>query len=214
MAIAFRAQATGILSPPPAQEDLRHWLFLMRHHDLPNCLLDWTARPLVALHFAAVLKENQKDTDGAIWMLNPWRWNQAAGITRGPVVIDAQDKNLDRLFDASFASFPKTKGAWKWKGDNPLEGKRVFAIYPTHISPRMTAQRSVFTIHEFGAPSVEDMYDGLLGSANGKPFLWKYHIPASAKPIIRKELYALGITPYALFPDLDHLAKEVLDRHP
>ncbi len=65
----------------------------------------------------------------------------------------------------------------------------------------MLVQMSGFTIHGKAVPleSRSDL-DGMLAT---------YVIPASAKDRIRRELASLGIRERTVYPDLDHLARDL-----
>jgi len=71
----FTQNATMLLNPRP--EKYLDWLFIMRHHNVPTRLLDWSESPLIALYF--VINENP-EKDGALWMLLPGGLNKNLGI--------------------------------------------------------------------------------------------------------------------------------------
>ena len=62
-------------------------------------------------------------------------------------------------------------------------------------------QLAGFTIHGNGA--------GLNCLEYNDSFLLQFNIPAGFKKASRELLYSLGIRESILFPDLDHLAKEI-----
>ena len=64
-----------------------------------------------------------------------------------------------------------------------------------------TSPSSVFTIHG-NANKLEEI------EWNEK-YLLKFEVPANAKKTLHQLLYDLGIRESNLFPDLDHLAKEL-----
>ena len=69
----FKQNSHEFLAQIPASE--WEWMFLMRHHNMPSRLLDWTENPLVALYFSVRPKENTND-DGVLWCLLPTRLNR------------------------------------------------------------------------------------------------------------------------------------------
>lgn len=77
----------------------------------------------------------------------------------------------------------------------PFDCTGVHGYLPKHVSPRVTAQRGLFTIH--GSPT--DAFDS--------DHLTKIRVAASAKNDLFKTLKWYGITDHALFPDLDGLSR-------
>lgn len=71
--LRFKLHAPALLQDCPDLEDYRKWLPLMQHYGVPTRLLDWSISPLIALFFA--VNHHPADTDAAIFMLNPWKWN-------------------------------------------------------------------------------------------------------------------------------------------
>ena len=62
----FQRRGIAFLRTVPRSE--YEWLALAQHHGMPTRLLDWTSSALAALWFAICKKEN-KDGDGAVWIL-------------------------------------------------------------------------------------------------------------------------------------------------
>ena len=94
------------------------------------------------------------------------------------------------------------KGAWEEdkKGVNlPV------AIHPTYLHPRMSAQRSVFTVH---GTDKTPIYEQVSSS-----ILTKFVINPRARRSLVSELGILGIEEATAFPDLDGLAKELSKRY-
>ncbi len=75
------------------------------------------------------------------------------------------------------------------------------AVHPTYLHPRMSAQRSVFTIH--GAKKVP------LCNLVSDTIVHKFIIDPDQAPSMLKDLYMLGIHDSTAFPDLDGLASEL-----
>ncbi len=84
---------------------------------------------------------------------------------------------------------------------NPFETRRVAIYRPPHISPRIPAQRSVFTLHP--DPTVPYV----------SPALEAWHISRSACGRIKKILDACAINEAALFPDIDGLSRYLAWRY-
>ncbi len=87
-----------------------------------------------------------------------------------------------------------------FREEAPQEPK-IVAVFANQFDVRMLVQLSAFTIHGTVAP-LEEL-------KNSNKFLIKFEIPASAKEGLREDLFKLGISESNLFPDLEHLAKDV-----
>lgn len=178
--------------------------FFKQHYGVPTRLLDWTENPFIALYFAvmscqltgkfvgddAVL---EFPSDAAVWMLTPDAWNAHAlrhqGFDRG--ILTPTDDAL--------------------KGYKPLTKFSDMNIYPVamygaHNSPRIVAQRGVFTIFGQGTSAMEEAYDADKFPVN---CLTKIVLNKLVLPGIRRSLLNTGITESVVFPDLDGLAREI-----
>jgi hypothetical protein len=93
----------------------------------------------------------------------------------------------------------RTRVRWVTEPTNfkPFSIEGVYGFMPKHVSPRVTRQRGLFTIH--GEPTTPFDSDGIT----------KVRIAASLKTTISKTLKWYGIAEHSLFPDLDGLAKFV-----
>lgn len=75
--------------------------------------------------------------------------------------------------------------------------KQVKAIFPSHISPRLSAQSGMFTVHPLdGAPYMDNS-------------LLKVVIPAKEKKKLMDKLLKFGVHHGSMFPDLDGLSKHL-----
>jgi len=175
-------------------------LFFMQHFGIPTRLLDWTENPYVGLYFALCGKPDRYtggapvyDSDAAVWMLDPVAWNKKA------------------LEDITWSGGVLTPG-----DDAPLSGYEPFqlptmiknypvAIYGTHNSYRIVAQRGVFMIFGKSLLSMEETYQNLKFPEDT---LLKVTIPHSRIGALMNALSDIGITDSVVFPDLDGLAKE------
>ena len=168
------------------------WLFLMRHHNVPTRLLDWTESPIVALYFAAQDGRGPPG-DGAIWVLYPTMLNNHAGITmdfEGDLpIFDELDQHTQ----------PYSPSAVHVGADRePIAG-----IAPRQ-SPRMVAQHSVFTITHRELKALDAVGTG--------EHLGRFIIPQEMKATIRDELGTIMFSRYTLFPELDSVGEHARRR--
>ena len=176
----------------------RDWeyLFFMQHYGVPTRLLDWTESPFFALYFAVDSAEYNHENgevlysgDATVWVLNPIAWNRWALSYRsfnGGVISSGDPDAL------AYAPNP----------DLAVMGNEPLAIYGRHNSPRIVAQRGVFTV--FGKST-----DPMENKQLPQDILSKIVIPRENIASIFNELTAVGITDASIFPDLDGLAKEL-----
>ncbi len=175
------------------------YLFFMQHFGIPTRLLDWTENPHVALYFALTVAQYQLIgasgsyiEDAAIWVLNPVAWNQKVlthiGYTGG--ILSVSDSEA-----RGYAPLPEIS----------LMPSEPIAIYGAHNSPRIIAQRGVFTICGKNLEPMEKIYE-----VNNFPqdSLIKLVIPKTEIERLLHSLVAIGYHDSAIFPDLDGLAKE------
>lgn len=92
----------------------------------------------------------------------------------------------------------------------PFRVDRTGVVYPSHVSPRITAQEGCFTLHK-SHPGDNDTLN--FQPLENEDEYWqrlKYvTIPSEAFGRMRLDLGKAGVTPATLFPDLDGLAKHM-----
>jgi hypothetical protein len=225
-----KAPSLGLFETPPKQ-NTDEWLFLAQHSGLPTRLLDWTEGLLFALHFALLEKkpvvwmldpvelnrrsiainspQTLKDNEFPL----TWFSHSKAPVTANDLITATNDlvSNIQELFETQGKKkayerrlLPENLGnlniraAW----ENPPMGTNLpVAIRPAYIHPRMSAQRSCFTIHGRIQKSLSDLVDDRV--------LRKYIISPRYADSMRKDLRTIGITRATVFPDLDNLAKDL-----
>jgi hypothetical protein len=192
----MKAPILGLGYVPPRAEHTDQWLFLAQHVGLPTRLLDWTEGALVALYFAL-----QKDHP-VVWMLDPVQLNRLS-LPTDQILADNQFPltwDYRRPLGTFNIGTENIRCAWEKKNrgvDLPV------AVHPTNIHPRMSAQKSCFTVHG----KREECLNNLLPL--GYRFLRKYCISSASSESMLKDLRILGISHSTLFPDLDGLTKEL-----
>jgi len=79
--------------------------------------------------------------------------------------------------------------------------KKICAIFPSHASPRVTAQSGMFTVH----PTTENVLDN--------KSIKKLIIPNEKKKIFMNKLVKFGVHHATMFPDLDGLSNYLKYQH-
>lgn len=210
----FRMKAPTYWNQCPDREATDQWLFLAQHSGLPTRLLDWTESALIALHFALTDPSDPRDNLARwVWMLDPIALNRrslSAPATTADKAPDYVSGESDE-FPLTWIYYPGDSGminigsyniAGAWEKDTKGVSLPV-AIQPTNIHPRMTVQRSCFTVHGKDKRSALEQVPELLR---------RYDIEPRDCAGMRTELRALGISHASVFPDLDHLAQELRER--
>ena len=185
IAARFMLKAHTRYSNCPPDGDWPTWLFLMQHYRLPTRLLDWTESSLIAAFFAVA---DNPDTDGALWALDPYALN--ASQTGKSNILTANGEAVRPHYQAVFHV-------------NSPQPAATLAVVGRELDVRMLIQQSVITIHGTANP-----IETLAGANN---FIRKLIVPAASKKVLRAQLSALGFKRHSLFPDLEHLARDIAE---
>ncbi len=215
---AFKNRATALGQVPEADR-LDQWLFLMQHYGAPTRLLDWTESPLLALYFAldsyAELCHCRKPHETpTIWAIHPYELNRLSKIEGFPNWTTTKITKTGKKGRANsglerfrLAFYPKHQ--WK-KEINPSMAKLPIAVHSTYLDIRIHSQKSCFTIH-----GVENRdFESLLGRTRfvKEGFLLKFLVPGDSVERLLSELTRMGVSHTTVFPDLEHLGKELKRR--
>ena len=176
-------------------------LFFMQHYGVPTRLLDWTESPFISLYFAVMSAPRTQASNGqpkfsedaAIWILDPVIWN------RHSLRHTSYDGEVLTPGDDSLKGF---KPAPSFTGMN----KHPVALYGAHNSPRIVAQRGVFTIFGQNTKAMEEVFDD---EQFPNDCLIKVVLKRSRILNLRKSVLTYGVCESVVFPDLDGLAKEI-----
>lgn len=173
----------------------------MQHYRVPTRLLDWSENPFIPTYFAVVdaqfkVTKGGKisfNKDAVVWALNPVAWNRHA--------LSHQS------FDGGVLT-PDDDALKGYKPVHPFAGMNNYpvAIYGAHNSPRIVAQRGVFTI--FGQIT-EPMEKAYTGRGYPKDSLVKIVFDRNVLERIRASIFNHGMTESMVFPDLVGLAREI-----
>lgn len=187
----FKQRSVPFL-PGHKLEDDWEYLFLMQHYDVPTRLLDWSENAWVALWFSLTSRAVNPEY-ASVWVLNPGAWNRSVfkfqGFKGG--VLSVTDLQLE---------------GYKPGSTSANMNRAPAAIYGTHNSPRIVAQRGVFTISGTDVTPLEDLGDP---SALTPGLLDEIRVTEAKIPSVLKELRDTGFTESMIFPDLQGLAREL-----
>jgi hypothetical protein len=112
--------------------------------------------------------------------------------------VSLWDQITDEMITPNIGNI-NIRGAWE---TDQVGTDLPVAIHPTHIHPRMSSQKSCFTIHGKKKRSLSRLVDVRV--------LQQYVVPPKAAVQMRADLRMLGVTSSTVFPDLDNLAMDLL----
>ena len=176
-------------TPPNSLE----WLFVMQHYGVPTRLLDWTESHLAALFFA--VQNEDSSCDGIVWVLHPWILNENIRSDLGRTIPTSSHRAL--------GDYTLIKNSYK----RNVEAEVPLAIRPLRNTPRIIAQRGMFTIHGRDPSSLQNHIKVL--DLPDKKILQNLVIRQESKSQLKKDLFLAGISYSSLFPDLDGLSREI-----
>jgi hypothetical protein len=205
----FQRRAHLHTSIPETGQTLE-WLALMRHHDAPTRLLDWTRSPYVAAFFAVA--DATLNDEPVIWAIDAMALNCRAieslhkshpdlYLEDGPVCQSSSRVRLGspKFFDDIFMS-PSS------------EYKLLIApVEPFAMNERLAIQQGMFLCPTTLSRSFESVLTYMLEQCNAplRPALRRLRIKQSLRIEVLRRLYEMNITYATLFPGLDGFAKSL-----
>jgi hypothetical protein len=176
-------------------------LFFMQHYGVPTRLLDWSESPFIGLYFAVmtapfVYDSNGKpkfQNDAAVWILDPIKWN------RHSLIHQSYDGGILSPGDDALKGF-KPSPSFAGMNNHPV------SLFGAHNSPRIVAQRGVFTIFGQNIKPMEKVFDDEHFPTDS---LTKVIVKRSRIARFRASILNHGVTESVVFPDLEGLAKEI-----
>jgi hypothetical protein len=196
--ILQRFRERSIPYQPVAVEQDWGLLFLMQHFGVPTRLLDWTENPYIGLFFALTGAKVDESTGrsaepAAVWVLKPEAWNKHAliDISYDGGILSMGTHPLDTYKPSTNPTYMRV---------SPV------SMYGLHNSPRIVAQRGVFTIFGKDTQPMDETY-----AVNNYPSdtLIKFEFAEDAVDSLRRSLFSIGVTDSVVFPDLAGLATEL-----
>ena len=168
------------------------WMSLMQHYGLPTRILDWSSSPLVACYFA--LENSMEDnTNACIWVLIPRKLNAQEGFGDCVYPIDAH--TVQEMLESAFKSNSNVGSEF---------ADKIIACRSVTKDLRMYSQQSGFTVHN-SKKKLEDICN--------QDTLFKFVIPCKYKKEIFENVNILGISTRFIYPDMDHITKDIIDKY-
>lgn len=167
-------------------------LVKIAHYGVPTRLLDVTENLLVALYFATK-EEQYSEEDGFVYCIKVGyegvHYDQNEGV-----------KNLATLAYKD-ATIPVSDYMF------PEKARKILFFHPKWRNPRIIAQQGAMII--FGCAGWKEEPLSLKEvESEREPFIVEtLRIPAGQKKEILNDLSFMGITPWSMFPDLEHLGE-------
>lgn len=184
----FYIKARQVMDYAPEKKNYSAWMSIMQHYGLPTRLLDWSSSPLIASFFATENFSLYPSINACVWVLVPGLLNQVEGFGNCIYPVDAETAQNMLL------------PAFKENGIVKDLDNKILACHSTEKNLRMYSQQANFTIHN----SLKKLTE-----INMPDMIYKIIIPYDVKSKLLHELEIFGITESFIYPDLDHISKDI-----
>ncbi len=192
----FRRRAHIYCSNPPKEHEHVEWLALLRHHEGPTRLLDFTYSPFIATFFA--LEMARENTDSVVWAIDKnWVRDRARNIV-GREIFDAFATKRDG------ESFKKMF----------LENRHCFAgsVNPYRLNERLSLQQGVFLCPGDITGSFVKNLKGKTKAETLRKHICRIVISHVCRKRTLDRLRKMNIDRTTLFPGLDGFAQSLNTR--
>lgn len=202
-------------------------LVKMQHYGLPTRLLDTTQNPLVALFFACY-DENQKATDGSVYFFPQLpTFNQGNRYVSlilkyifeySEFPLSLEEFKEEVLIDRNIHSAHSAKVQTIENILHFLVKVPYMAVVPKLNNPRILNQDGAFFLFGMKVKGIrQNRYEfEKIKYTNEIEKFWKnsqiLNIPSKSKPLILKELSAIGISKNKMFPELEYQAEFITSK--
>jgi hypothetical protein len=175
----------------PETHDQLQWYSLMRHHEAPTRLLDFTYSIYVALYFAI---ENTT-TYAAVWSINlNWALEESINLLRA-AGKDRPERLRHRYVEEDMKEVPELLF-------EPDFVKCACPQNPFHLNERLRVQKGLFMIPGDTSVPFSENLKAMPGWDNECNVV-KIVVPAESRRQILEGLFEMNISRTSLFPGLD-----------
>lgn len=212
----FIAEACSYINCDPSH-DLHKWAEYAQHYGAPTRFLDWSENPMVALYFACRYdkpdyqeKGGIGGKDATVWMLHLGNYRRFANQVNNIIF------SSDRKKELSVAEVINKI----YEGQILIKYPIIYTPYYTDL--RMSAQSSMFMVWGEREEPLEAFFSNntmrsnmekgnkrTFGNHQTEELIFKFHIYASEKQSILRELDNCGINEKTLFPGIDGVGRYV-----